>query len=83
MAGRIGYQRDGALARVTLEHPGKFNAISRAMWRELRAVFLGIAQEPGLRCVWVQGADGHFCAGGDIAEYPDFRFEAAKLARLS
>ncbi len=79
VAGRIGYQRDGALARVTLEHPGKFNAISRAMWRELRAVFLGIAQEPDLRCVWVQGIDGHFCAGGDIAEYPDFRFEAQSL----
>ncbi len=79
MSGRIAYQRDGALACVTLEHPGKFNAISRAMWRELRAVFLGIAQEPGLRCVWVRGMDGHFCAGGDIAEYPDFRFEAQTL----
>ena len=79
MAGRIAYQRDGALARVTLEHPAKFNAISRAMWRELRAVFLAMAQEPGLRCVWVQGADGNFCAGGDIAEYPDFRFEPQSL----
>ncbi len=79
MTGRIAYQRDGALARVTLEHPAKFNAISRGMWRELRAVFLGIAQEPGLRCVWVQGAGGHFCAGGDIAEYPAFRFEPQTL----
>ena len=79
MAGHIAYRRDGALARVTLEHPAKFNAISRQMWRELRAVFLDIAKEPGLRCVWVQGAGGHFCAGGDIAEYPDFRFEAQTL----
>ena len=79
MPGRIGYHRDGALAHVTLDHPGKFNAISRSMWRELRAVFLDIAQAPGLRCVWVQGADGHFCAGGDIAEYPDFRFEPQTL----
>lgn len=79
MQGRIHYARDGALARVTLEHPGKFNAISRAMWRELRAVFLELAQEPGLRCVWIQGAQGHFCAGGDIAEYPDFRFTPQTL----
>ena len=79
LRGRVIYHREGALARVTLEHPGKFNAISRSMWGELRAVFLGIAQEPDLRCVWVKGADGHFCAGGDIAEYPDFRFEAQTL----
>ena len=79
MAGRIVYQRDGAVAHVTLAHPSKFNAISRSMWRELRAVFQGIAQEPGVRCVWVQGADGNFCAGGDIAEYPEFRFDPQTL----
>ena len=79
MQGRIHYARDGALARVTLENPPKFNAISRAMWRALRVVFLEIAHEPDLRCVWVQGAQGHFCAGGDIAEYPDFRFTPQTL----
>lgn len=79
MPGCIDYRRDGAVAHVTLEHPGKFNAISRAMWRELRAVFLEIAQAPDLRCVWVRGADGHFCAGGDIAEYPSFRFTPQTL----
>ena len=79
MTGHIRYHRDGPLARVTLEYPGKFNAISRSMWRELRAVFAAIAQEPAARCVWVQGADGHFCAGGDIAQYPDFRFDPQAL----
>lgn len=79
MGGQISYHRDGALACVILENAGKFNAISRSMWRELRGVFLGIAKERGLRCVWVRGADGHFCAGGDIAEYPDFRFEPQTL----
>lgn len=79
MTGHIRYHRDGVLARVTLEHPGKFNAISRSMWRELRAVFVAIAHDTALRCVWVQGADGHFCAGGDIAQYPDFRFDPQAL----
>ncbi len=82
MAGHIHYEVEPiatGLARVTLEHTGKFNAISRSMWRELRTVFETIAREPGLRCVWVQGAGGHFCAGGDIAEYPDFRFDVQAL----
>lgn len=79
MNGSIRFERQGALALVTLSHPGKFNAMSRAMWRELRRVFLAIQAEPALRCVLVRGEAGHFCAGGDIAEYPDFRFSEAGL----
>jgi len=30
---------EGAVAHVTLSHPGKLNAISRAMWIELRGIF--------------------------------------------
>ena len=70
--------RDG-VAWVTLSHPGKFNAMSRAMWRDLKAVASGWRQVPDLRCVVLQGEGGHFCAGGDIAEYPGFRFEEASL----
>jgi enoyl-CoA hydratase/carnithine racemase len=29
--------------------------------------------------VVVRGEDGHFCAGGDIAEYADFRFQSESL----
>jgi enoyl-CoA hydratase/carnithine racemase len=29
--------------------------------------------------VVVRGDDGHFCAGGDIAEYADFRFQSESL----
>jgi enoyl-CoA hydratase/carnithine racemase len=67
------------LTRLTLSHPGKFNAMSRAMWRELRQVFTAIQADASVRCVVVQGEGGHFCAGGDIAEYPDFRFSEAGL----
>ena len=69
----------GGVAWVTLSHPGKFNAMSRAMWLQLRAVFQQIHADATLRCVVVQGADGHFCAGGDIAEYPSFRFDTHAL----
>jgi enoyl-CoA hydratase/carnithine racemase len=68
-----------SVASVTLANPGKLNAMSRGMWRELRSAFESIQQNPELRCVLVQGASGHFCAGGDIAEYADFRFEETSL----
>lgn len=79
MSGRLRFERQGHLARVSLSHPGKFNAMSRAMWRELRQVFLAIQADASLRCVVLCGEAGHFCAGGDIAEYPDFRFSESGL----
>jgi enoyl-CoA hydratase/carnithine racemase len=78
MPGQVLLTSDGAIARVILSHPGKLNAMSRAMWRELRAVFEAIATA-GRRCVLVQGEGGDFCAGGDISEYPEFRFTEAGL----
>ncbi|MFO6421388.1 enoyl-CoA hydratase/isomerase family protein [Hylemonella sp. W303a] len=83
MSGRVRLTRQGKIALVTLDHPGKFNAMSRAMWRELRAVFMGLqaeALETASRCVVLRGEGGHFCAGGDISEYPGFRFDEASLA---
>ena len=70
---------DGPVARVSLSNPGKLNAMSRVMWRGLRDVFAGLQQRTDIRCVLLQGEGANFCAGGDIAEYPDFRFDEASL----
>jgi enoyl-CoA hydratase/carnithine racemase len=79
MSGAIDCQREGAVVTVRLRHSGKLNAMSRAMWRTLRTVFEGLQADLSVRCVVILGADGHFCSGGDIAEYPDFRFDIEKL----
>ena len=79
MSGAVIFEVSGSLATVTLSHPGKFNARSRAMWRELRVVFEAIQQRRNVHCVLVRGENGHFCAGGDISEYAGFRFEQASL----
>ncbi|WP_332751440.1 enoyl-CoA hydratase/isomerase family protein [Hydrogenophaga sp.] len=79
MSGRVHLAIEHTLARVTLSHPGKFNAMSRAMWRELKTVFVELQARTDVRCVIVVGESGHFCAGGDIAEYPGFRFVEAAL----
>ncbi|MFV0679678.1 enoyl-CoA hydratase/isomerase family protein [Ottowia sp.] len=69
----------GTVARVTLSNPGKLNVMTRAMWRELRQVFDAVAHNSRLRCVVVTGEGDSFCAGGDISEYPSFRFEPDSL----
>jgi enoyl-CoA hydratase/carnithine racemase len=65
--------------QVTLRHEGRLNAMSRAMWRQLRSVFESIQRSADVRCVLIQGAGEAFCAGGDISEYPAFRFDPALL----
>ncbi|NDP63487.1 enoyl-CoA hydratase/isomerase family protein [Polaromonas sp.] len=79
MSSAVLFEVSGFLATVTLSHPGKFNAMSRLMWRELRAAFAAIQQRSDVRCVLVRGEGGNFCAGGDISEYAGFRFDPASL----
>jgi enoyl-CoA hydratase/carnithine racemase len=79
MSGTIRLVQTGGVATVTLCHVARFNAMSRLMWRELRAVFEGIQAKPEVRCVVLRGEGAHFCAGGDISEYASFRFQEATL----
>ncbi len=78
MTGSVRVDIHDGIAAVTLAHPGKLNAMSRAMWGALRDVFTTL-QDSSARCVVLRGEGGAFCAGGDISEYPGFRFEEASL----
>jgi enoyl-CoA hydratase/carnithine racemase len=79
MTASIKLLREGPIALVTLANPGRLNAMTRGMWRELRAVFEDLARDATLRCVIVGGEGTAFCAGGDISEYPSFRFDETSL----
>ena len=79
VARAAGAAGDAGVVQVTLRHSGKLNAMSRAMWRQLRAVFESVQRSADVRCVLMAGEGGAFCAGGDIAEYPVFRFDAVQL----
>lgn len=79
MPAKVQFSRVDGVAHVTLNYPRRFNAMSRAMWRDLRVGFEGIQQSTDVRCVWVVGQGAHFCAGGDISEYAGFRFQEATL----
>ncbi len=84
MSGRIGVGLPDAqgIARLTLANPGKLNALSAAMWRELRAAVVALEGDATTRVVIVAGEGGHFASGGDIEEFPSFRFDPATLARF-
>ena len=81
--GEVSCSVQGGLARVVLSNPAKLNAMSRHMWQQLRSVFVSIQSNKDAGCVLISGAPcgdlKAFSAGGDISEYPSFRFNEASL----
>jgi enoyl-CoA hydratase len=68
---------EGWIATLTIHHPARRNAMTRAMWQRLPAVLHSLPAHT--RCLLIRGQGDHFCSGGDISEYPNFRFDAKTL----
>jgi enoyl-CoA hydratase/carnithine racemase len=64
------------MATVTLNRPGKRNAVSLAMWRRLGEIFTDFGGREEIRVVILTGAGGNFCAGADISEFPTVRADS-------
>jgi enoyl-CoA hydratase/carnithine racemase len=58
----------GAIARLTLNHPEKLNALSDAMLAALSDEFEALAADEKIRVVIIAGAGKAFCAGHDLKE---------------
>lgn len=71
--GSITWSLQGQTARLLIANPGHMNAISVAMWRQLRACFSEISARTDVRVVVISGASGAFAAGADIAEFSRVR----------
>jgi len=61
------FERDGAVARLTLNRPDSANALDMALGRALVEAAIECDANPEIRCVTLTGAGRMFCAGGDIA----------------
>ena len=69
----------GGVATVTIANPGKLNALTVAMWRELATVMQQLSADDDLRCVVLRGAGTEaFAAGADIAEFATARNTVAQ-----
>lgn len=79
MPGTIQFEQKAGVAQVTISHSARFNAMSCVMWRELCSIFESIQRSTDVRCVVISGENGNFCAGGDISEYANFRFQEDTL----
>ena len=58
--------RDGVV-RLTLRRPEKRNAVTAAMWEAVLAHLDDASARSDVRVLLVQGSEGFFCAGADLA----------------
>ena len=73
--------RESGVLHITLNRPEARNAMSLAMVNELMDVFDWLENNAGgaeVRALVLRGADGHFCAGGDIKDMAGARQQAAE-----
>jgi 2-oxoglutaroyl-CoA hydrolase len=74
-------EREGDVARITLDVPGKFNRVSMLARDQLRRVFEELDADDGVRFVVLTGAGGAFTAGGDVAGFLERSpWEVSRLA---
>ena len=79
MAGyaNIKLEREGAVARLTLNRPERRNALTHAMMLELEDAFARVRDDTACRVLVLRGSGGHFCAGGDLDAMADMPPESA------
>lgn len=63
------FERDGTIARLTLNRPQAGNAVDLPLARRLVEIATRCDQDETIRCVVLTGAGRMFCAGGDLGEF--------------
>jgi enoyl-CoA hydratase/carnithine racemase len=56
------------VATITLNRPDRLNALTFAVYVELRDAFRTLDAEPGVRAIIITGAGRAFCSGGDVED---------------
>ena len=66
----VNVSRDGEIATLTLNNPGKLNAVNLRMWLQLAESMAVLSVDREVRCIVLRGAgDAAFAAGGDLDEF--------------
>jgi enoyl-CoA hydratase len=67
----VNYDTEDTVCTITLNRPGKRNAVHGPMAAELREAFERFEADGARRVAVLAGAGGHFCAGADLAAVSD------------
>ena len=73
-------EKDGAIAILTMDDVKKRNALSEAVVSDMERHVADIITDDAIRAVVLTGANGTFCAGGDISGFDNMDAAAAPYA---
>ncbi len=77
---RIDCEVDGHIARLTINHPRRRNAVTYAMWKMFGDVLETVTADKNVRVIVLTGkGEQAFCAGNDISEFGQWRGNPEKL----
>ena len=79
MNGKIDVLLNGPIAHLTIGNRSRRNALTVAMWAELKNAFNAFATNAILRCVVIRGDGDSFCAGADMSEFERVRSTRAQV----
>jgi len=82
--GTIEIHRDGAIGRIVVSNPAKYNAMSFAMWQALTPAIQALDADPAIRVIVLEGeGEKAFISGADISEFETLRTDPASQARFN
>ena len=67
----IQFEKIGAIGKITLNRPDKYNAFVRGMALELQKKLDECSSDETIRCIIISGSGKAFCAGQDLKEATD------------
>ncbi|MCZ8259551.1 MAG: enoyl-CoA hydratase [Beijerinckiaceae bacterium] len=80
----IRYEGEAGIARLTLAHGARFNAMTLGMWQALPEAIARAEEDPDIRVIALTGeGDKAFCAGADISEFGEQRSSAEHIERYN
>ncbi|WP_354571662.1 enoyl-CoA hydratase-related protein [Rhodococcus sp. UYP9] len=74
-------RREGRIQVLTLNNPGRRNALSLAMREVLRVLLERVAED--VAGILITGADGYFCSGGDLRDSAGFTADETRFDHLA
>lgn len=63
------FEREGTVAKLTLNRPAAANTIDLSLARELMHTAIACDEDESIRCVLLTGTGRFFCAGGDVRSF--------------
>ena len=68
-SGTLLFEREGSIAKLTLNRPDVGNAIDLSLAKRLMMAAIDCDEDDSISCVVLTGAGRFFCTGGDVGGF--------------